>query len=44
MIITSCKLNHNINPLGYDIDRPTVSWVIGNARGSRQQSAQTCLK
>ena len=40
MIITSCKLNHNINPLGYDIDRPTVSWVIGNARGSRQQSAQ----
>ena len=40
MIITNCKLNHNINPLGYDIDRPIISWVVGNARGTRQQSAQ----
>ena len=38
MIITSCKTNHMTNPLGYGMERATVSW-IAEETGSKVQTA-----
>ena len=33
MKIIHCKLNHLTNPLGYDLENPTVSFVVAEAKG-----------
>ena len=40
MKITSLKLNHLVSPMGYDLDHPSVSWIVEEAPGIRQTSAR----
>ena len=43
MIITSCKINHLHNPLGYYINKPVVSYSIEDAIGKKQTEAAICV-
>lgn len=40
MKIEHLKINHLTNPLGYDLANPTISYVVTEAAGKRQVSAQ----
>ena len=40
MKIEHLKINHLTNPLGYDLANPTISYVVTEAAGKRQASAQ----
>ena len=40
MRITNLKTNHLVNPLGYDLACPTVSWIVEEAAGKYQASAR----
>ena len=40
MRIIDCKLNHLTNPLGYDLENPTISYVATDARGRFQKWAR----
>lgn len=40
MNITSCKVNHLTNPLGYAMDKCVFSWVVEEAKGTRQRAAR----
>ena len=40
MKIKHLKVNHLTNPLGYDLANPTISYVVTEAAGKRQASAQ----
>ena len=40
MKIEHLKINHLTNPLGYDLEYPTVSYVVTEAKGKYQQSAR----
>lgn len=43
MKITHLKTNHLVNPLGYDLGRPSISYVVSEARGKRQANAQVLV-
>lgn len=40
MKISHLKINHLTNPLGFDLANPTISYVVEEAAGKRQVSAQ----
>lgn len=40
MKISHLKINHLTNPLGFDLANPTISYVVTEAAGKRQASAQ----
>ena len=40
MKINHLKINHLTNPLGFDLANPTISYVVTQAAGKRQASAQ----
>ena len=40
MNIKHLKLNHLTNPLGYDVQNPTISYVVEDAAGKHQVSAK----
>lgn len=40
MKIEHLKLNHLTNPLGYDLENPTISYVVTQAKGKHQAFAQ----
>lgn len=40
MRITHLKVNHLVNPMGYDLRRPSVSYVAEDTKGKRQTKAQ----
>ena len=40
MKIIHCRLNHLTNPMGYDLESPTISYVATEARGKKQVSAR----
>ena len=40
MKIEHLKINHLTNPLGFDLAYPTISYVVTEAAGKRQASAQ----
>ena len=40
MKIIHCKLNHLTNPVGYDLQNPTVSYVVTEAKGRAQKWAR----
>lgn len=40
MKITRCQMTHLTNPLGYDLDKPSVSWLIEAAEGEKMASAR----
>ena len=40
MKITNCKLNHLTNPLGWDMEHPTISYVVTEAKGKVQKTAR----
>ena len=40
MKITHLKLNHLVNPLGYDLSRTSFSYVVEEAKGSYQKTAR----
>ena len=40
MKITQCKLNHLTNPLGWDVEHPTISYVVAGAKGRFQRAAR----
>ena len=40
MKIIHCKLNHLTNPLGWDVEHPTISYVVTEARGCFQRAAR----
>jgi alpha-L-rhamnosidase len=43
MKITSCKTNHLVNPLGFSMDKATVSWITEETTSKRQQAAQVIV-
>lgn len=43
MKITNCKTNHLTNPLGYEIDTPTFSYVVEDAEGKFQKEARILI-
>ena len=43
MNIEYLKINHLVNPLGYDLANPTISYVVTEAAGKRQTSARVLL-
>ena len=40
MKITNMKINRLVRPLGYDLDHPTLSYIVEEAVGIRQKSAR----
>lgn len=44
MRITSCRVNHLINPLGYMMRKPVFSWVVSDAAGKKQAAARIIIK
>lgn len=40
MIITSCKVNHLTNPLGYAMEKCVFSWIVEEAQGTEQTAAR----
>ena len=40
MRIINCKLNHLTNPVGYDLANPAISYVVVDAKGTRQISSR----
>ncbi len=40
MKITHLKTNHIVNPLGFTIEKPSLSWVIEDTRDTIQTAAQ----
>lgn len=43
MKIINCKVNHLKNPLGWDLEYPTISYVVVEAQGCRQQCARVMV-
>ena len=43
MEITHLKVNHLVNPLGYDLGRPTISYVVRNTAAKKQEKAQVLV-
>lgn len=43
MKITHLKINHLVNPLGYDLERPTISYVVEETRAKRQVKARVMV-
>lgn len=43
MKITHLKVNHLVNPLGYDIPRPAISYVVEETIGKRQKKVQVLV-
>ncbi|MCI8723872.1 MAG: family 78 glycoside hydrolase catalytic domain [Ruminococcus sp.] len=43
MNIEYLKINHLVNPLGYDLANPTISYVVTEAAGKRQTSARVLV-
>lgn len=37
--ITSSKVNHFTNPIGYFIEKPTTSWKVENTKSKKQNNA-----
>ena len=43
MKITHMKVNHLVNPLGYRLEHPTVSFVVEDTTAKKQKSARVLL-
>lgn len=43
MKITHMKVNHLVNPIGYELDHPTVSFVTEDTSGKKQKNARVLL-
>ncbi|MCI8416328.1 MAG: family 78 glycoside hydrolase catalytic domain [Lachnospiraceae bacterium] len=43
MKICHLKLNHLVNPLGYDLKHPTVSYLVEDTKGKKQKKAQVLV-
>lgn len=43
MKIKHLKVNHLVNPLGFDLADPTISYVVTEAAGTRQVSGQVLV-
>ena len=43
MIITKCKLNHLNNPVGWNVEKPTISYVVEGAKGRFQKTARVAV-
>ncbi|MDO4295923.1 MAG: family 78 glycoside hydrolase catalytic domain [bacterium] len=43
MKIYDMKANYQVNPLGIDLDRVTLTWKIGEAEGKRQTTARVWI-
>lgn len=44
MNITSCRVNHLPNPLGFAMEKTVFSWAVEDARGKYQQAARILVK
>lgn len=44
MRITSCKINHLTNPLGYWLDRCVFSWTVEEAQGKKPDASRIVVK
>ena len=40
MRITNCKVNHLLNPIGFEMKRTVFSWLVSESKGKRQESAR----
>ena len=43
MKITHPKINHLVNPLGYDLGIPTATWAVEEAKGKQQTAARVLV-
>ena len=43
MNISKLKVNHIVNPVGYALRKPVLSWVVSESTGSRQKTARICV-
>ena len=43
MKITHLKVNHLVNPLGYDLKRPSISYIVEEVSGRHQTGAQVLV-
>ena len=43
MKISHVEINHLICPIGYDLDKPTVSWIVEDTKSTRQISARMTI-
>ena len=43
MVITHLKVNHLVNPIGFDLGQPTVSYVAEETNGKKQVKAQVLV-
>ena len=40
MVISTCKINHIVNPLGFMMKRVTASWIVEDTPSKKQAAAQ----
>ncbi len=40
MRIEHLKVNHLVNPVGFDLEHPTISYTVAEARGQVQKTAR----
>lgn len=43
MKIINCKVNHLTNPLGFELNHPTISYVVTEAKGSYQKLSRVMV-
>ena len=43
MEITHLKVNHLVNPLGYDLGQPAISYVVRDTLAKKQEKAQVLV-
>jgi alpha-L-rhamnosidase len=43
MKIASCKTNHLVSPLGFGMDRATVSWIAEDTASKKQTAARVIV-
>lgn len=43
MRITRCKTNRIVNPIGFELGTPSLSWVVSDSKGKKQKWAQVLV-
>lgn len=43
MKVEKLKINHLVNPMGYTLEHPTISYMVSGSKGKKQESARVLI-
>lgn len=44
MRIENCRINHLVNPIGFELEKPVFSWVVTGSSGTRAEASRIVVK